>query len=809
MKGFVSMCRRCVIALVVLTLLPTLARPADVEGVLADEVLLQKAGLPSHGPGLLDFFRRRSAATATAEQLARLIEQLGAAAPGDRDRAGAELVALGPIAVPLLRQAARDPDGGAGSRLANRCLQILETQSTTLSAAAVRLLALRRPEGAVETLLSFLPSAEDESVLVEVQNALAQLAYRHGQPEPVLAQALQDADPLRRAAAIDALCLNGRAEPRAALRKLLHDPVARVRLRAGLALAQARDGEAIGVLIDLLTELPMEPARLAEDFLQTLAGEQAPRLLLAEDEPSRQRCREAWTAWWQGSDGNALLEEFRKRTLTDDSRERVAKLVRRLGDEAFDVREQATADLKQMGALALPLLRKVAQDRDPEISQRARALLQELEKEPSVPLSPILPVLLALRKPAGAAEALLAFLPCAEDALVTGEVQAALNAVVAASPMVDPVVVRGLDDSSAVRRAAAAEALCLSGRSEHLPAIRRLLKDADAAGRLQVALALAGAREREAIPVLIDLLAELPAEQTAPIEDYLLRIAGDQAPTGLPTGEDALKKRRAAWAAWWTAGGAKVELVDRYLVSLPQHNHGWTLLVQPNANQVCELSQDGKPRWQLTGLLGPQDAHMLPGDRVLIAEYSGQRVTERSLKGDVLWQKSVPSWPISAQRLTNGNTLIVMRNQVVEVNRAGKEVFTYPRPTNDLLSARKTREGHLLCLTNQGVCFRLDATGKELKRYQLQGISNFGNALLDHGGAIVPIAWQNRVVEYDRDGRVVWDAQVMQPTSACRLANGNTLVATQQGPRLVELDRKGKQVAEMTVPIAAVMARRR
>jgi hypothetical protein len=354
-----------------------------------------------------------------------------------------------------------------------------------------------------------------------------------------------------------------------------------------------------------------------------------------------------------------------------------------------------------------------------------------------------------------------------------------------------------------------AEALCLAGRSEHLPAVRRLLRDPEPAVRLRVGLALAGTREREAVPVLIDLLAELPAEQTAPIEEYLLRIAGDRAPTSLPTGEGALKKRRTAWAAWWTAAGDQVELVDRYLVALPRHNHGYTLLVQPNTNQVSELNPDGKVRWQLTGLLGPVDAQVLPGDRVLVAEYSGQRVTERNLQGTVLWQKGVPSWPISAHRLASGNTLIVMRNQVVEVNRAGKDVHTYSRPGNDLMSARKTREGHLLCLSNQGVCFQVDATGKELRSYRLQGISNFGNALLDTGGAVVPISWQNRVVEYDREGRVVWDAPVTQPTSAHRLANGNTLVTTQQGPHLIELDRKGKQVAEITIPAPAILARRR
>src|SRR6516165_7664709 len=59
---------------------------------------------------------------------------------------------------------------------------------------------------------------------------------------------------------------------------------------------------------------------------------------------------------------------------------------------------------------------------------------------------------------------------------------------------------------------------------------RDLLKDPSAAVRLRAALALAEAGDAEAVPVLIDLLADLSAEQRRPVEEVLTRLAGQWAP---------------------------------------------------------------------------------------------------------------------------------------------------------------------------------------------------------------------------------------------------------------------------------------
>src|SRR5207249_4929588 len=101
-----------------------------------------------------------------------------------------------------------------------------------------------------------------------------------GKADPAVLEALTDEHPLRRASAIVALCAGGIAEPRAALRKLLIDPAPSVRLRAGLALAQAHDAKAVSTLIALLPDLPPESAREVENYLNDLAGEQAPKVVV-------------------------------------------------------------------------------------------------------------------------------------------------------------------------------------------------------------------------------------------------------------------------------------------------------------------------------------------------------------------------------------------------------------------------------------------------------------------------------------------------------------------------------------------------
>src|SRR5262245_35658674 len=100
-----------------------------------------------------------------------------------------------------------------------------------------------------------------------------------------------------------------------------------------------------------------------------------------------------------GTDGPALLDFFRKRTLTEMEQARLADSVRRLGDNVFAVREKASAELTAAGRLALPFLRQAVKDPDLEISRRAERCLHAIERGSEIGLVLAAGRLLAVRKP--------------------------------------------------------------------------------------------------------------------------------------------------------------------------------------------------------------------------------------------------------------------------------------------------------------------------------------------------------------------------------------------------------------------------
>src|SRR5947209_20078087 len=60
-------------------------------------------------------------------------------------------------------------------------------------------------------------------------------------------------------------------------------------------------------------------------------------------------------------DDKTLLDFFRKRTLSDADRAAVELLIKQLGSEAFDAREEASKKLPAYGTTILPALRAAAE----------------------------------------------------------------------------------------------------------------------------------------------------------------------------------------------------------------------------------------------------------------------------------------------------------------------------------------------------------------------------------------------------------------------------------------------------------------
>ncbi len=272
-------------------LLAVPARSADAEEQ-ADEALLREARVGTDGPGLVAFFRDRSLSEADRERLADLVRHLGSDEFERREKASAALVARGPLAVPLLRRAITSADAEVARR-ARACLEEIDRgPGPALPAAAARLLARRKPPGAIEVLLRYAPHADDASVEDEVAAALAALGLRNGKADPALLAALADKEPARRAVAVAAVGRATDPAQRAAARRLLDDPEAAVRYRAALAALAARDRAGLAALIRLLANGPPELASRAEEVLFRLAADQAPQT----GEGGEQR-HAAWQRW--------------------------------------------------------------------------------------------------------------------------------------------------------------------------------------------------------------------------------------------------------------------------------------------------------------------------------------------------------------------------------------------------------------------------------------------------------------------------------------------------------------------------------
>src|SRR5262249_26215942 len=219
----------------------------------ADRQLLKNAGLLGSDRALLDYLRKRALLPADRAHIKTLISQLGDDSFAIREKASQGLVAYGMAAQPMLREALRNNDVEIARR-AEECLQQIRHESPALLTAAMRAVETGKPPGAAEVLLRLLPIARDDGVPDVLRSALVAVAVRQGASDPVLVQALPDADPIARASAADALLAAHAPGARQQCARLLRDPSPAVQVSVAVALARLGEREAFPVLIDRLRQ---------------------------------------------------------------------------------------------------------------------------------------------------------------------------------------------------------------------------------------------------------------------------------------------------------------------------------------------------------------------------------------------------------------------------------------------------------------------------------------------------------------------------------------------------------------------------
>lgn len=514
----------------------------------------------------------------------------------------------------------------------------------------------------------------------------------------------------------------------------------------------------------------------------------------------------------KADDPAGLVAYFKRRTLTDTELKRILGVIKRMGDEDFSVRQQASVELEKVGEAAIGLLRTAEADADPEIGFRAGEVLRRIEKDVSHTAVALAAArALGKTKPKEAAAVLLAYLPVADTPAVEQEIGKALIGLAVRDGAADPALVAALSDPLPIRRGVATVALIEGGDAKQrirVPAVYPQVKaavlaekDADTKFRGLYAL-LTVARDADAVPALCDLLPTAERGRVWQIEDYLLQLAGTNPPkVKLSGSQAALLKARDEWKAWWDGAKKTVNMetftytpktTGSLLITSFDQRNGWG-----NA-KIVELGPDLKERWRIGGLQAPMDVRELPSGRLMILEQNYSRITERDKAGKILVTRNVPGQPMSFQTLPKGHTLVSFRHQVQEYDADWKPVFTFPRANQDIQAAHRLADGHTLVLAGNQL-LKVDAQAKELPDPMRTGNPYWQPRLEVTTEGNVLVTERDKVVEYDlKTKKAVWSYAVQNATSVQRLANGNTLVVdgmnNTANPTVREVTREGEVV---------------
>jgi len=519
------------------------------------------------------------------------------------------------------------------------------------------------------------------------------------------------------------------------------------------------------------------------------------------------------SAGLKSTDPAGLLDYIRTRTLSDADLSKIQGIIKRLGSDDFEERLKAANEVERYGPAAVGPLRAAFTDSDYEVAYRARECLKRMEKVSHAEVAAAAVRALTKAKHPEAAKVLLAFLPMADTPAVVEEIRTTLTTLAVRDGKPDPAVVEGLKDGTAIRRAAAAVALIEGDRvalKEAYPKVRDAAKiETDPETKFQMVFPmLTVIRDKEAVALLLDVLPDLPRGRLWQAEDYLVQLAGKDAPKAtFGRSKESLIKARDSWKEWWdkAASATDVEkfaykplVTGRTLIVLYDQRYG-------TPGGVAELGPDLKERWRIHNLSYPMDAVPLPDGTIAVAEQSSARVTIRNTKGDTLETRTLNGAnrpygnPQHVEVLPNGNYLVTCQNVVVEFKKDKDEVvWSYLRNNHDVRAACRLPNGEtmLLCQTGPNHAIFLDDKGKEIGTKKLKvGMPNYawGDIAVTSADRVL-ITEMNTVVEYDlKENKPVWSKAVNQPRSVQRLPNGNTLVVDGAG-RLIEYSPDGEDV---------------
>lgn len=185
------------------------------------------------------------------------------------------------------------------------------------------------------------------------------------------------------------------------------------------------------------------------------------------------------------------------------------------------------------------------------------------------------------------------------------------------------------------------------------------------------------------------------------------------------------------------------------------------LVVDNGGNKlVCVDQIDPAKGWSVAIPAGSRDMQLLDPNRVLVSHGNGA-AEYATRDGAKLWAVDRLKGVSSARRLPNGNTLLISGAALIEVG---------PK-------------------------------GKELRRTEVKGVADPRLIRVTGSGSVlIALAGGHKVLDVDRDGKVVWEAALPgKGYVAERQADGSTIATVGAECLVVRLGKDGKVIETATL----------
>jgi hypothetical protein len=253
--------------------------------------------------------------------------------------------------------------------------------------------------------------------------------------------------------------------------------------------------------------------------------------------------------------------------------------------------------------------------------------------------------------------------------------------------------------------------------------------------------------------------------------------------------------------------------------------------------RVAIVNAKGDVEWEIENKAEVHDIALLPNGHIMFTT-NPTTIVEMTKDKKIVWkhqakQKEGYKGRIEIhafQRLDNGNTMVAEsgNGRIIEVDKDDKIVheikLTIDKPDahRDTRMARKLATGnYLVCHEGDGKVREYDSKGKVVWTYTLDlggrprsnghgpeghGTEVYGAVRLENGNTLIATGNGNRVLEVDKDGKTVWSLgqdelpgiKLAWVTMLQVLPNGNIIVgnchAGESNPQLFEVTRDKKVV---------------